>query len=176
MLARFLHDLRTCPYDLICQIAYGDQHKYDLTVCPYLLQYLQLYFDRSDNSHILQAGDLFMKLDLAQIVQIACLCSLDLSTLLEGQTISRINNQISNVIRMLSKHTDQKLVIFKCKLSGHVDISFCICISDYKYYITFMFRFLLSSIKPDGMNHHTGQRYPAELKKNQKTFSTKGNK
>lgn len=38
-----------------------NNNKCDLTFCPYLLKYLQLYFDRCDNFHILQADDLFMK-------------------------------------------------------------------------------------------------------------------
>lgn len=43
-------------------------NKYDLTVCSYLLKYLQFFVGRCDNFYILQARDLYSKVGLAHIV------------------------------------------------------------------------------------------------------------
>lgn len=80
--------------------------KYDLTVCPYLLKYLQLSAGRCDNFHIPQPEYLPIKSGLSRLhVYAHQIYSL---TLLVGQTINRINNQVLSLIRILCRHTEAK--------------------------------------------------------------------
>lgn len=80
--------------------------KYDLTVHPYLLKYLQLSVGRCDNFHIPQAEYLLIKSGLSRLHVYAH--QIYPLTLLVGQTINRINNQVLSLIRILSRHSEAK--------------------------------------------------------------------
>lgn len=73
------------------------------------LSLLQLYVGRYDNFHILQA-EVFMKNGFGpnDLDCMFMLIKIYLLTLLVGQTISRINNLASNLIRTLFKHAKTK--------------------------------------------------------------------